>query len=70
MCIRDRFLFGGQAASGAGNLGPIPSTPAIGFTMIFGGAILMATCAALVGVLLWIANSRLRSFETTIASST
>ena len=63
------FLFGGQAASGGGNLGPIPSTPAIGFTMIFGGAILMVACAALVGVLLWIANSRLRSFDASIASS-
>ncbi len=63
------FLFGGQAASGGGNLGPIPSTPAIGFAMIFGGAILMVACAALVGVLLWIANSRLRSFDASIASS-
>ncbi len=63
------FLFGGQAASGGGNLGPIPSTPATGFAMIFGGAILMVACAALVGVLLWIANSRLRSFEATIAST-
>jgi hypothetical protein len=64
------FLFGAQAASGGGNLGPIPSTPAIGFAMIFAGAILMVACAALVGVLLWIANSRLRSFEASIASST
>ncbi len=64
------FLFGGQAASGGGNLGPIPMTPAIGFAMIFGGAVLMIACAALVGVLLWIANSRLRSFEATIATST
>jgi hypothetical protein len=64
------FLFGGQAASGGGNLGPIPSTPAIGFAMIFGGGVLMIACAALVGVLLWIANSRLRSFEGSIASST
>jgi hypothetical protein len=30
----------------------------------------MIACAALVGVLLWIANSRLRSFEANIASST
>jgi hypothetical protein len=64
------FLFGEQAATGAGNLGPIPSTPAIGFGMIFGGAVLVVACAALVGVLLWIANSRLRSFEGSIASST
>lgn len=64
------FLFGEQVASGAGNLGPIPSSPAIGFGMIFGGAVLMVACAALVGVLLWIANSRLRSFEGSIASPT
>ena len=63
------FLFGGQAASGAGNLGPIPSTPAVGFAMIFGGVALLAFCASLVGALLWIANSRLRSFEASIAST-
>jgi hypothetical protein len=64
------FLFGEQAAGGGGNLGPIPTTPALGFAMIFGGAVLMVACAALVGVLFWIANSRLRSFEASIASST
>jgi len=63
------FLFGGQAAGGGGNLGPIPSTPAVGFAMILGGAALLVACAALVGILLWIANSRLRSFEASIASS-
>jgi len=63
------FLFGEQAASGGGNLGPIPMTPAIGFAMIFGGAVLMIACAALVGGLLWIANSRLRSFEASIAAT-
>jgi len=63
------FLFGGQAASGAGNLGPIPSTPAVGLAMIFGGVALLAFCASLVGALLWIANSRLRSFEASIAST-
>jgi len=62
------FLFGGQAAGG-GNLGPIPSTPAVGFAMILGGAALLVACAALVGILLWIANSRLRSFEASIAST-
>jgi hypothetical protein len=64
------FLFGEQAAGGGGNLGPIPTTPALGFAMIFGGAVLMVACAALVGVLFWIANSRLSSFEASIASST
>jgi len=63
------FLFGGQAASGRGNLGPIPSTPAVGFAMIVGGASLLVACATLVGILLWIANSRLRSFEAIITSS-
>jgi len=63
------FLFGEQAASGGGNLGPIPMTPAIGFAMIFGGAVLMIACVALVGGLLWIANSRLRSFEASIAAT-
>ena len=63
------FLFGEQAAGGGANLGPIPSTPAVGFAMILGGAALLVACAALVGILLWIANSRLRSFEASIASS-
>ncbi len=63
------FLFGEQAAAGAANLGPIPSTPAVGFGMILGGLLLVAAGCALVGVLLTFANARLRSFEASISES-
>ncbi len=63
------FLFGEQAAAGASNLGPIPSTPAVGFAMILGGLLLVAAGGALVGVLLTFANARLRSFDASISES-
>jgi len=63
------FLFGGEVATGTADLGPIPSTPAVGAAMIFGGVLLMAGGGLLVGALLWIANARLRSFEGSIATT-
>ena len=63
------FLFGEQAAAGAANLGPIPSTPLVGFAMILGGVLLVASGCALVGVLLTFANARLRSFDASISES-
>ncbi len=63
------FLFGEQAAAGAANIGPIPSTPVLGFAMILGGFLLVAAGCALVAVLLTFANARLRSFEATISES-
>ena len=63
------FLFGAEVATGTADLGPIPSTPAVGAAMIFGGVLLMAGGGLLVGALLWIANARLRSFEDSIATT-
>ncbi|TME59167.1 MAG: hypothetical protein E6I58_00050, partial [Chloroflexi bacterium] len=53
------FTFGAEAATGTVDLGPIPSTPAVGVTMILGGALLIVAGVMLTAVLLWIANARL-----------
>jgi putative ABC exporter len=63
------FLFGEQAAAGSANLGPIPSTPAVGFAMILGGLLLVASGCALVAVLLTFANARLRAFDASISEA-
>jgi hypothetical protein len=63
------FLFGEQAATGTADLGPIPSTPALGFAMVVGGLVLVAAGCALVAVLLTFANARLRAFEASITES-
>jgi hypothetical protein len=63
------FLFGEQAAVGAANLGPIPSTPAVGVAMILGGLLLLVAGCALVGVLLTFANARLRAFDASISET-
>ena len=63
------FVFGAEAFSGGANLGPIPSTPEVGTVMWVAGVILAAASFALVTLLLWLANSRLRSFETAIPNS-
>ena len=63
------FLFGEQAAAGAANLGPIPSTPAVGFAMILGGLLLLVAGCALVAILLTFANARLRSFDASISET-
>lgn len=63
------FLFGEQAATGAANLGPIPSTPAVGFAMILGGLLLVAVGCALVAVMLTFADARLRTFEASITET-
>jgi len=63
------ILFGQQAVAGTANLGPIPATPAIGVSMIFGGVLLVGAGCVLVAALLWIANARLRAFEGSIAST-
>ena len=62
------FTFGAEAA-GTVDLGPIPSTPAVGVTMILGGVLLIVAGVMLTAVLLWIANVRLNSFEATIAAT-
>jgi Putative ATP-binding cassette len=63
------FLYGADAAAGSAQLGPIPSTPVVGALMGATGIVLAAGAFTIVAVLLWLANSRLVSFETTIASS-
>jgi hypothetical protein len=63
------FLFGEQAAAGVANLGPIPSTPAVGVAMILGGLLLLVAGCALVGVLLTFANARLRAFDASISET-
>jgi hypothetical protein len=63
------ILFGQQAVAGTANLGPIPATPAVGVSMMFGGVLLVGAGCVLVAALLWIANVRLRGFEANIAST-
>jgi hypothetical protein len=63
------FTFGAQAASGTGDLGPIPTTLAVGVLMIFGGVLLLIGGVVLTAVLLWLANARLNSFEATIQAT-
>jgi hypothetical protein len=64
------FVFGlGVVEGTTTHLGPIPTTPLIGALMWTGGVLLVAGAVGLVGALLWIANSRLRSYEGTIAAT-
>jgi len=63
------FLFGEQAAAGAANLGPIPSTPVVGLAMILGGFLMVAAGCALVAVMLTFANARLRALEGSISET-
>lgn len=62
------FVFGFAAAAGTAHLGPFPSTPAIGALMWAAGFTLAAGAAAIVGILLWFADSRLRAYEGAIAA--
>jgi hypothetical protein len=63
------FVFGLGAVEGTTtHLGPLPTTPAIGALMWAGGVTLVAGAVAVVGTLLWVANSRLGSYEGTIAA--
>lgn len=64
------FVFGLGAVEGTTtHLGPIPTTPAIGALMWAGGGTLAAGALAVVATLLWFANSRLGSYEGTIAAA-
>ena len=63
------FVFGADAIAGTAQLGPIPSTPAIGALMWVAGVLLAAAALAVVGLLLWLANSRMLRFETPIANA-
>jgi hypothetical protein len=63
------FIFGAEAVAGSTRLGSLPATPAIGAVMWAGGVILCAGALTVVAVLLWVANSRLRSYEGAIAAT-
>jgi len=64
------FVFGLGAVEGTTtHLGPIPTTPAIGALMWAVGVTLAAGAVAVVATLLWFANSRLGSYEGTIATT-
>jgi len=63
------FIFGGDAIGGATRLGPIPATPELGALMWGTGIVLAAGSLAIVGLLLWLANSRLRSNEVAVANT-
>jgi hypothetical protein len=63
------FIFGGDAIGGATRLGPIPATPELGALMWGTGIVLAASSLAIVGLLLWLANSRLRSNEVAVANT-
>jgi ABC-2 type transporter len=63
------FIYGGDAIGGATRLGPIPSTPQLGALMWSTGVVLAAGSLAIVGLLLWLANTRLRSNEAAVANT-
>jgi hypothetical protein len=63
------FIFGADAIGGATRLGPIPSTPQLGALMWGTGVVLAVGSIAIVGFLLWLANSRLRSNEAAVANT-
>jgi hypothetical protein len=62
------LVFGYSAAQGIRQLGPIPATPAVGALMWAGGLVCLIGAAAIVIILLWFANTRLRSYEGRIAT--
>ena len=62
--------FGAGAIAGTASLGPIPSTPAIGAALWAGAIVLGAASVVVVGVLTWIGNARLATYEGPINAST
>jgi hypothetical protein len=63
------FIFGAEAVAGTARLGPLPATPGLGAAMWAGGVILCAAALTVVGLLLWLANSRLSAYEGAIAAT-
>ena len=63
------FVFGGDAIGGATRLGPIPATPGLGAAMWLTGVVLAAGSLAIVGFLLWLADTRLRTNEAAVANT-
>jgi hypothetical protein len=63
------FVFGFAAASGTSHLGGLPATLTVGALMWVAGVALAAGAAAVVGTILWFANTRLNGFEAAIAAA-
>jgi hypothetical protein len=63
------FVFGADALAGAAKLGPFPSSPVLGAAMWVAAVVLAAGSLVVVALLLWIANSRLRSLDTAAANA-
>ena len=63
------FVYGLAAAQGTAHLVVLPSNPTVGVLMLAGGLVLVATAGVIVGIMLWIANSRLVRYEGAIAES-
>ena len=63
------FVFGSDAIGGAGHLGPIPTTPELGALMWGGGVVLAMGSLGIVGLVLFLANSRLLSNEVAVANT-
>lgn len=61
------FVYGLAAAEGTARLVVLPSTPTVGALLFGAGVLLAAGAGVVVGVLLWIANSRLLRYEGVIA---
>jgi hypothetical protein len=63
------FVFGFAAAAGTNHLGGLPATLTVGALMWVAGVALAAGAAAVVGTILWFANTRLNGFEAAIAAA-
>ena len=63
------FVFGAQGFAGGARLGPIQLTPTTGALMWTAGVLMTIGAAAVVALLLWFANTRLRSFEASVPTS-
>jgi hypothetical protein len=61
------FVFGAGVAEGTVHLGPLPSTPTLGALMWAAALALTIGAGAIVGMLLWFANSRLSAYEGAIS---
>jgi hypothetical protein len=63
------LVFASGAVAGTIQLGPLPSTPAVGALLAAGAIVLAAGAATVVGILLWAANTSLVRYEDAIATT-
>jgi hypothetical protein len=61
------FVFGVGVAEGIVHLGPLPSGLTLGALMLALGIVLTIGAGAIVGTMLWFANSRLRAYDGAIS---